>query len=259
MSDGRLAGIKQLPRELRDEIYRHTTDDFTNLAIPASFDGSLLDFFLTQLPTTFFSDLATRDEAARAQLRCAILDMVTVKVPNPKALLAGVPKNMSFNNVRCLEFTQPQHVYETKHDYGSATGVFTVHDAVLRCPQLREITIAVPATLFLRPGTTSIAWRCRTLAEIEAATYFSRIFEHTGIQKITLACKDGPTRDYGFPDPTPFMSFANWFVGEVRNRDRNIDFTIDLSPGQVFTPNWPECRRESLGCIKWITWMDFFG
>lgn len=259
MSDGRLTSVKQLPRELRDQIYEHTANDLTDFTISPDFDGSLLDFFLTQLPPGLSGDLLTRDEAARAQLRRTIVDMVTVKVPNPKALLAGAPRNMLFNNVRCLEITQPQHVYATKHYLSSTADIFTVHDAVSRCPQLREITIAVPAAMFLRPGTPSIAFRCRTPTEIEATTHFSRIFEHTGIQKVTITCEDGPMRDHGIPDPTPFTSFANWFVREIRNGDRNIDFTIDLSPGQVFTPNWPECSRASLGCIKWIEWMDFFG
>jgi hypothetical protein len=259
MDNSHLASVQQLPRELRDKIYESTTKSFTELVIPFDFDGSLLDFFLTQLPPGLSGDLVTRDEAARAHLRRAMVDMVTVKVPNPNALLAGAPRNMLFNKVRRLEFTQPQHVYATKHDLSSTADTFTVHDAVLRCPHLREITIAVPAAMFLQPGTMNGASRYRTPADIEAATHFSGILEHTGIQEIKLNCGDGPMRDYGIPDPAPFMSFANRFLGEIRNGDRNVDFTIDLSPGVKFTPNWPECRRESLGCIKWIVWMDFFG
>lgn len=66
-------------------------------------------------------------------------------------------------------------------------------------------------------------------------------------------------KNYGLPDLTPFVPFADWFSGGIRNRDRNIDFNINLTPVRVYNPRMPECSRVLLGCFKYIAWMDFFG
>jgi hypothetical protein len=245
MRDSPIGLLQRLPLELRNDIYNYALGDCTSLTISQDVRGFGLHSIRRELPRCLKLNHQIVDEATKAHLHHKIRVVRDIRVPNAEDLLSAIPPNMELANVRCLEFTRPQTRY-TNNRRGSLSIPSSAHDLVLRCPRLQELTVPISASIVL---------------DEDYEAYFSAIFEHKGLLKLTVTCNNTPNLSNHYaaaPDWTKFQPFEEWFLREGRSRGRYISLLIDLT-GRYKDSRSPECIRRTKGCIKFVEFMDFFG
>lgn len=231
--------FQQLPRELRDEIYRYVIDDIGQLNLSAS----------SWLPRPSGDD--PRHPLLRRIPRCLLLnqqilhealeiapDTVSgIKAFSAEDTTCVFPSNVLLRNVRRLEFTLSHPTYSSNgRDTCSAP-----QDVASRCTQLEELSILLPAT---------------TAMTYNYQSDLVNIFENKNLVKLTLNYEKAPWRGWD-QDYCLFQPLESWFLQECGKRRRHVDFTIDLAPGRV-TRSIEESKVRK-GCIEYMQCIDIFG
>lgn len=232
-------GFQRLPLELRNEIYQYVIGDIRQLDISAStWLGTLhrdgpRRLLLRHIPRCLILNRQILDEV----ILIAPDQISGIKACRPRDTSRIFPPDKLLPNVRRLEFTLAQPI-STSNERSACS---SAQDVASRCPRLEELTILLPAT----KGTMD-----------NFAPYLINIFENKKLVKLTLGYNRAPMRRW-HADYSLLRPLESWFLRECEERGRNVDFTIDLSPGQV--PACYEERRVRKGCIEYLEGFDMFG
>lgn len=238
MTNSRI-GFQHLPRELRDQIYQYVIGDIRQLNVSSS---SWFGFFsrhdpprqlLQHVPRCLILNQQILDEVMQVCLH----QVSGIKAFSPKDISTVFPPDKQLFNIRRLKFTVAQPFYSSN---GRGTSS-SAQDVASRCPRLQELTVEFPAT-----DTTMNKF----------ASDLVNVFENKNLIKLTLNYRNAPMKAWQ-PDDTLFRPLEAWFLRECEKRGRNIDLTIDLSPGQKLT-GWEDGRAKK-GCITYVYFWDTFG
>ena len=249
-------GLLQIPAELRNDVYNFTIPEFTELVIPKDFNGSIFDYLSQRLDSNLRLNQQIQDEATMVLLRRTMMTAQKIVVPGPEALNLRLPPNLVFQKVREVEFTSKQGGLA---DPLSPSGTpFGIHDALLRFPEVRGLTINVTANMLVQQIGDR---RWKTMEEIEALMKFDRILDSKHLNTIKLICTDSMevsrSVDRSYSDI--FQDFSNWMWQKFVDRERNISFNIELQPAGGFTGNHYELTWTKKGHITYWFYQDFFG
>ncbi|KAH7399688.1 hypothetical protein BKA66DRAFT_452367 [Pyrenochaeta sp. MPI-SDFR-AT-0127] len=260
-NDSDIVGFKQLPQELRDEIYTSVTGDLTVLNIPDVCEGTALSFLTQRLPRCLLLNHQIQQEAALAYLHRTLAIMESVTVPSPSCLLQQIPDSITFKGVRRLEFTRPQGHSAIDVVTAVPTSALGAHDVITRCSGLRELTMNVTAGMLFAENQEPNAPRLKTMEEIDESFKFTRILEHNSLQKIQLICYDADKHAFLLNQfyQDIFTPFTMWFMNEAHTRGRKISFNLRICPSWEYSDPDPELSWDEHGYITSYYWRDIFG
>ncbi|OAK99638.1 hypothetical protein IQ06DRAFT_305737 [Phaeosphaeriaceae sp. SRC1lsM3a] len=263
MSDT-LASLKQLPLELRDSVYDEALTPLQTLEHPANFKGTVIQYFRSLLPLSLRSDSQVVEEATTVFIRQTLRTVQNIKVPGPEyfeTVQALVPQ---WEGVRRLEFTNTQHAYAA-FPANENTSPMTVHDIVVRCPNLEAVVFRIAPEMMLKPMAPS--FHADEGENSATCTYLLRVMEHPKIRRLELHCAEGRQTFTGYsayaqpvpPSTNKFKPFVDAFRSATTSAGRNVELVIEFSPGIVKNPNNPEMQRRYENGFTWIEYHDFFG
>lgn len=236
MTNSRI-GFRNLPLELRNEIYQYVIGDIRQLKIPsASWVGTRHGphrLLFRRIPPSLLLNRQIANEAVQVSLQ----RVKSIKACNPRDIANVFPADTLLPNVRHLEFTVAQPFY-TGIERSACS---SPHDVASRCPRLEELRLLFPAT---NPTMNNFA------------SDLISIFENKRLVKLHLGYRDAPSKGWDV-DVALFRPLESWFLRECRERKKHIKLTIDLSPGRV--PGCYEERRIQVGNFTYIHGFDMFG
>ena len=165
MSSPNPSTLTTLPLELRDKLYQDLLKD-TNpaLSIDQHTDTTDPQFLANRLPDCLRINSQIIQEASLVYLEHAHIFNGVPDLSGLTKLLSQFPDESAFRRVRSLEFTHPYDRYARSRDEdgnGKEEDVepesYAPHDIVSRCTGIRELTLMVPGSMFVKRGATQNA------------------------------------------------------------------------------------------------------
>lgn len=259
-----LMGLKELPIELRNQVYYKISKPKNFIEPPDGFEGDILNYFRGLIPGCLGNDPEIANEATMELFHQTVQIAQSIKVPGPEFFDAIKPSDIQWKSVRFLEFTGIQHTY------GSSTtgspGHLTIHDVVTGCPNLRKLKIRVSPAFIQRqkkPSPTE-----NHPQDFVNGTHKLLIMEHVNIRELELGCalETQVYRGEGYtPPPEPpraqFVGFVKAFKKEADLKERMIKLTVNFSPDESMNPHgvtgYSDVRKYA-DEFTWTTVHDFW-
>jgi len=237
------AAFKDLPLEMRNKIYLGAIEPILDITIPLGArdffdrrgDDSWRENLDKHLPPCLNLSHQIRNEAIEEMHHSAMQLIKKISLSNPDDLLTALPATTNLNGLYELVFARPGW------DFSETFPSTSIRDILWRCPQLQELSVAVPISVFSG----------------DYESYFSHLFEHANLRRLTVNCHNAPRHpqannqwwcdDYTLPRP-----FERWFLDACEKRGRRLASTCLLVNCRVVASILGKLKAVSRFCMTWI-------